>query len=64
MESTKPAHPTLDGQPTEGQFICVGESYTFNIPAIENYQAVEQTEIGGGSNLLMAKLKSLSNIET
>jgi CRP-like cAMP-binding protein len=30
---------------TEGQFICAGESYTFNIPAIENYQAVEQTEI-------------------
>ena len=30
---------------TEGQFICAGESYTFNIPASENYQAVEQTEI-------------------
>ncbi len=30
---------------TEGQFICAGESYTFNIPAIENYQAVEETEI-------------------
>ncbi|TJY62506.1 Crp/Fnr family transcriptional regulator [Sphingobacterium alkalisoli] len=30
---------------TEGQFICAGESYTFNIPAIENYQAIEQTEI-------------------
>jgi CRP/FNR family transcriptional regulator, anaerobic regulatory protein len=30
---------------TEGQFICAGESYTFNIPAIENYQAVERTEI-------------------
>ncbi len=30
---------------TEGKFICAGESYTFNIPAIENYQAVEQTEI-------------------
>ncbi|GGF73885.1 Crp/Fnr family transcriptional regulator [Wenyingzhuangia marina] len=30
---------------TEGQFICAGESYTFNIPAIENYQAMEQTEI-------------------
>ncbi len=28
---------------TEGQFICAGESYTFNIPAIENYQAVEPT---------------------
>jgi CRP-like cAMP-binding protein len=30
---------------TEGQFICAGESYTFNIPAIENYQAIEPTEI-------------------
>jgi CRP/FNR family transcriptional regulator, anaerobic regulatory protein len=30
---------------TEGQFICAGESYTYSIPAIENYQAVEQTEI-------------------
>ncbi len=30
---------------TEGQFICAGESYTFNIPAIENYQAIEQTEL-------------------
>lgn len=30
---------------TEGQFICAGESNTFNIPAIENYQAVEETEI-------------------
>lgn len=30
---------------TESQFICAGESYTFNIPAIENYQAVEPTEI-------------------
>jgi CRP-like cAMP-binding protein len=30
---------------TQGQFICAGESYTFGIPAVENYQAVEQTEI-------------------
>lgn len=30
---------------TEGKFICAGESYTFNIPAVENYQALEQTEI-------------------
>lgn len=30
---------------TEGQFICAGESYTFNIPAIENYQAIEDSEI-------------------
>lgn len=30
---------------TEGKFICAGESYTFGIPAVENYQALEQTEI-------------------
>ena len=30
---------------TEGQFICAGESFTFNVPAVENYQAVEQTEV-------------------
>lgn len=30
---------------TEGQFICAGESFTFNTPAIENYQAIEPTEL-------------------
>lgn len=30
---------------TEGKFICAGESYTYNIPAQENYQAIEQTEV-------------------
>ena len=30
---------------TEGQFICAGESYTYNIPAVENYQAIEQAEL-------------------
>ncbi|WP_422359154.1 Crp/Fnr family transcriptional regulator [Reichenbachiella sp.] len=30
---------------TEGQFICAGESFTFNIPARENYQALEKTEL-------------------
>lgn len=30
---------------TEGQFICAGESYTYNIPASENYQVIENTEI-------------------
>lgn len=30
---------------TEGQFICAGESYTYNVPAQENYQAVEPTEM-------------------
>lgn len=28
---------------TEGKFICAGESYTFNVPAIENFQALEDT---------------------
>lgn len=30
---------------TEGQFICAGESFTFNTPAIENFQALEPTEL-------------------
>lgn len=30
---------------TEGQFICAGESYTFNVPAKENYQAIENTNL-------------------
>lgn len=30
---------------TENKFICAGESYTYNLPAIENYQAMEQTEV-------------------
>ncbi len=30
---------------TEGQYICAGESYTFNVPTIENYQAIEDTEL-------------------
>ena len=41
---------------TKIQFICAGESYTFNIPAIENYQAVEQTEI---YEFTKSKIKSL-----
>lgn len=28
---------------TEGKFICAGESFTYNVPAIENYQAIEDT---------------------
>ncbi|MEH0153529.1 Crp/Fnr family transcriptional regulator [Limibacter armeniacum] len=28
---------------TEGKFICAGESYTFNVPAKENFEAVEDT---------------------
>ncbi|MDL5512488.1 Crp/Fnr family transcriptional regulator [Arenibacter sp. M-2] len=30
---------------SEGQFICAGESYTFDVPASENYQAIEPTEL-------------------
>ncbi|MBL3657206.1 Crp/Fnr family transcriptional regulator [Fulvivirga sp. 2943] len=30
---------------TEGQFICAGESYTYNIEARENYQAIEPSKI-------------------
>lgn len=30
---------------TEGKFICAGESYTFNVPAKESYQAIEPSEI-------------------
>lgn len=30
---------------TEGQFICAGESFTFKVPAVENYQAIEDTEL-------------------
>jgi CRP/FNR family transcriptional regulator, anaerobic regulatory protein len=30
---------------TEGKFICAGESYTFGVPAIENYQAMENSTV-------------------
>lgn len=30
---------------TEGQFICAGESYTYHVPARENYQALGYTEL-------------------
>ena len=30
---------------TEGKFICAGESYTFGVPAVENYQAVEDSVV-------------------
>ena len=30
---------------TEGKFICAGESYTFQVPAKENYQALEDSEV-------------------
>ncbi|WP_010255287.1 Crp/Fnr family transcriptional regulator [Myroides injenensis] len=30
---------------TEGQFICAGDSYTFNRPAQENYEVLENTTV-------------------
>ncbi len=30
---------------TEGQFICAGDSYVNKVPAKENYQALEETEL-------------------
>ena len=30
---------------TEGLFFVAGESFTFNVPAIENFQAIEESEI-------------------
>ncbi len=30
---------------TEGQFICAGESFTYSVPAKENYQAIEDSEL-------------------
>ncbi|WP_319480561.1 Crp/Fnr family transcriptional regulator [uncultured Draconibacterium sp.] len=49
---------------TEGQFICAGESYTFNIPAIENYQAIEQTELFVfGKSKIESLLKEIPKFE-
>ncbi|ACF14876.1 cyclic nucleotide-binding protein [Chloroherpeton thalassium ATCC 35110] len=45
---------------TEGQFICAGESYTFGVPAKENYQAVEQTELYIITKSNIEKLLSVS----
>lgn len=30
---------------SQNQFICAGESYTFQIPATENFQALEKSEV-------------------
>jgi CRP-like cAMP-binding protein len=30
---------------TEGDFICAGESYNLEVPAIENYQAIEESVV-------------------
>lgn len=49
---------------TEGKFICAGESYNFNIPARENYQAIENTELMLFHKPLIEKLlKQFPNFE-
>lgn len=45
---------------TEGQFICAGDSYTFNRPAIENYEALESTTLCVLSKSKIEKLLHLS----
>lgn len=44
----------------EGHFICAGESYTFGVPAKENYQAVEQTELYAFTKAGIEKLLDIS----
>lgn len=46
---------------TEGAFICAGESYTFNKPAIENYEALENTRLCIISKQTINKLLQVSN---
>lgn len=41
---------------TEGKFICAGESYTFDVPARENFQALEDSVIMHFSKDLNEKL--------
>lgn len=45
---------------TEGQFICAGESYTFQVPARENYQAIEDTVLMHFDKQVADKLVELS----
>lgn len=46
---------------TQGKFICAGESYTFNLPAIENYQALEDTELIVLSKVAIEELLAISS---
>lgn len=46
---------------TQGKFICAGESYTFNLPAIENYQALEDTELIVLSKVAIEGLLAISS---
>lgn len=45
---------------TEGKFICAGESYTFDVPARENFQALEDSVIMHFSKDLNEKLLARS----
>lgn len=46
---------------TQGKFICAGESYTFNLSAIENYQALEDTELIVLSKVAIEELLAISS---
>ena len=46
---------------TQGKCICAGESYTFNLPAIENYQALEDTELIVLSKVAIEELLAISS---
>lgn len=46
---------------TQEKFICAGESYTFNLPAIENYQALEDTELIVLSKVAIEELLAISS---
>ena len=41
---------------SKGKFICPGESYTFQIPAKENYQCIKPSEIIHFDRFLIEKL--------
>lgn len=45
---------------TEGKFICAGVSYTFGVPAVENYQALENTTLIHFDKEVIEKLLQLS----
>lgn len=51
---------------TEGMFICAGESYNLEVPAIENYQAIEDSVLihfnKELNNELMALIPAFKNI--
>lgn len=44
---------------TEGKFICAGESYNLEVPAIENYQAIEDSVLVHFNKQLNKELMAL-----